>query len=256
MQKIQKLYRKDYTGENLVSELIYRNQTWEKTLDHAPNRVENIQISERAVVIGNGPSRLQLSANNLFDLLKNHRGGLLSAGRVQTYGCNALIRDFTPDFLVATGNEIINEIAGDNWHDTNRYYERTIVYANADAVLNFPGKFYLIPQNLGWNSGALAAYLACFDGHKKVYLLGHDAHSGEQTVNYNVYAGTPGYPKANDVNAEVFFTQAMLAVMQTYSDVDFVRVVPTEGFYMPDVWRYQLNLRQIVFRDFTVEIDL
>ena len=48
----------------------------------------------------------------------------------------------------------------------------------------------------------------------------------------------------------------MLNVMKTYSDVDFVRVSPTREYYMPDSWKYQLNLRQITFKDFVYEVDL
>ena len=44
---------------------------------------------DRAFVIGNGQSRLQIDLNNLR-----------SKGTI--YGCNALYRDFIPDVLVAT----------------------------------------------------------------------------------------------------------------------------------------------------------
>ena len=250
MQKLEKLYRKNYTGETVVKTLVWENSQWHSTAEFAPSNVVNNQISNRAVVIGNGPSRLELyPQGNLLNMLATHRGGLLAAGALQTYGCNALYRDFTPDFLVAS-NDMANELAASGYCDNN------IVYGSSDAVIGHPGKFYLVPQNPGWNAGAIATYLACFDGHKQVYLIGHDCHSNEQFVNYNVYAGTDNYTEFNAPNTEQYFILAMLEVMKTYSDVEFIRVMPNMNWYTPEEWKYLLNFRQIGFNEFVKEVDL
>lgn len=250
MQAIKKLYRTDYSGEELVRTLVWENSQWNLTKEFAPNNVVNNQISNKAVVIGNGPSRLDLyPQGDLLALLANHHGGLLAAGAVQTYGCNALYRDFAPDFLVAS-NDMAGELVSSGYCDNH------IVYGSSDAVLTHPGKFYLTPQNPNWDAGAIAAYLACFDGHKTVYVIGHDCHSGEDFVNYNVYTGTPNYPEYRSTNTEAFFIKTLLEVMKTYSDVDFVRVMPETSWYIPEEWKYQLNFRQIHFNDFVKEIDL
>jgi hypothetical protein len=250
MQKIDKIYRKDYTGETVVKTLVWKNSQWNVTEDFAPNNVVNNQISNRAVVIGNGPSRLELyPQGNLLDLLAGHRGGLLAAGAVQTYGCNALYRDFTPDFLVAS-NDMAKEIANSGYCDAN------IVYSSSDAVLSYPGKFYLTPQQPAWDAGAIAAYLACFDGHQQIYIIGHDCHSGDSFHNYNVYVNTPNYPTTNSANTEAFFIKTLAEVMRTYSDVEFIRVMPDENWYIPEEWKYFVNFRQIHFNDFVKEIDL
>ena len=250
MQKLEKLYRKNYTGETVVKTLVWENSQWHSTDEFAPSNVVNNQISNRAVVIGNGPSRLELyPQGNLLNMLATHRGGLLAAGALQTYGCNALYRDFTPDFLVAS-NDMANELAASGYCDNN------IVYGSSDAVIGHPGKFYLVPQNPGWNAGAIATYLACFDGHKQVYLIGHDCHSNEQFVNYNVYAGTDNYTEFNAPNTEQYFILAMLEVMKTYSDVEFIRVMPNMNWYTPEEWKYLLNFRQIGFNEFVKEVDL
>ena len=250
MQRIQQLYRKDYIGESVVKQLTYVNNAWEQILEFAPNNVVNNQISNKAVVLGNGPSRTELyPQGDLFGLLKNHKGGLLASGAVQTYGCNAIVRDFIPDFVVCN-DELASEMVNGG------YCEQTIVYGNANLVLDYPGKFYLTPQDPSWDMGAIAAYLACFDGHQTVYLLGFDTHSGEGYYHMNVYAGTPGYPQIPEPTTEAFFTKTMLEVMGTYPKVDFVRVTPTSTFYMPEEWKYQLNLRQITFNEFVKEVDL
>ena len=252
MQKIKPLNRSTYGGDNIVTELRYTGGAWHPTFEHVPNAVFNNQISNKAVVLGNGPSRLELyPQGNILEILHNHKGGLLAAGRVQTYGCNAIVRDFTPDFVVAN-DEVASELVNGG------YCDKTIIYGTAAMVLSYPGKFYLVPQDPSWDMGARAVYMACFDGHTTVYLMGfdcYDSHAGEQK-SYNVYADTPGYPSANSSNTEAFFIKSIEQVMQTYSHVDFVRVMPTESYTIPDCWKYLLNLRQISFNDFAREVDL
>ena len=252
MQKIKPLSRSTYGGDNVVTELSYVGGEWQPTSEYIPNAVFNNQISNRAVVLGNGPSRLELYPHgNMFELLKNHKGGLLAAGRVQTYGCNAIVRDFTPDFVVAN-DEVAHELVNGG------YCDKTIIYGTAAMVLKYPGKFYLVPQDPSWDMGARAAYLACFDGHTTVYLLGfdcYDSHASEQH-SYNVYVDTAGYPSTNSPNTEAFFIRSMEQVIKTYSNVDFVRVMPTDTYSVPDRWKYFLNLRQINFNNFVREVDL
>jgi hypothetical protein len=250
MQTVKKIYRKDYTGEEVVKTLTWANGVWTKETEFAPNNVVNNQISNKAVAIGNGPSRLNLYPyGNILEMLKKHKGGLLASGAVQTYGCNALYRDFTPDFLVCS-NDMATELAHSG------YCDHHIVYGSSDAVLEYPGKFYLTPQNPSWDAGAIAAYMACFDGHKQVYVIGHDCHSDDAFINYNVYTGTPNYPAFNSANTEGFFIKTLTTLMQVYNDVEFVRVMPDENWYCPDEWKYMLNFRQIHFNDFVTEIDL
>mgnify|MGYP003149779602 CR=1 FL=1 len=54
-------------------------------------------MSEPAFIIGNGLSRKDFNLNRLV-------------GQGCTFGCNALYRDFTPDYLVAIDDKIIEEI--------------------------------------------------------------------------------------------------------------------------------------------------
>ena len=130
------------------------------------------------------------------------------------------------------------------------------MYANAPHIQANPGKFYLIPQDPGWNSGTLATYLAAFDGHTTIYLLGFD---GQDTpgCNYNVYAGTANYQHATMAQADpAFFDISMKYIFDLYDNVDFVRVMPTQASAMPESWKYTTNLRQISFRQYVLEADL
>jgi hypothetical protein len=244
MLKVAKSYRKDYTGEDIIVERKKEGTHWYETVETVPNAVTNNQISNRAVVIGNSPSRLEFNIQHLKKF-----SGLLGADTLQTYGCNALYRDFTPDFLVAHGNEIVKEIAG------SEYVKNNIVYTNALHLLAYPGKFYLIPHNPYADAGTTAAYIAAFDGHKKIYLLGFEEQDTEN-YNYNVYAGTNGYDALEvDILSDKWIANRV-ELFNLYDDVDFVWVTHRGTNTVPESHKYCTNFRQISHRDFVLETDL
>lgn len=245
MQKLKKIYRSNYGGENVVTSLTYENADWTAVTDYVPNAVFNAHTTTQAIAIGNGESRLG------FDLrhIANHKAGFGGADRLQSYGCNALYRDFAPDFLVAVGDKIAEEIA------LSVYPGEHIVYAHGQHVINYPGKFYLIPQNVSYDAGALAVYMACFDGHKKVFMLGYDSYDVYGPVN-NVYKDTNGYPPSTEKQSDAFWTGTLLSVMTTYDDVEFVRIMPERTWWIPPAIDALPNFRQINFRDFVLEADI
>jgi len=244
MLKVAKSYRKDYTGEDIIVERKKEGTHWYETVETVPNAVTNNQISNRAVVVGNSPTRLEFNLQHLKKF-----SGLLGADTLQTYGCNAVYRDFTPDFLVAHGNDIVKELA------ESEYIKDNIVYTNAIHLLEYPNKFYLIPYNPYADAGTTAAYIAAFDGHKKIYLLGFDEQDSEN-YNFNVYAGTNGY---DAVDAEILsdtWVTNRIELFNLYDDVDFIWVTPRGRSTVPESHKYCLNFRQISHRDFVLETDL
>ena len=248
MKQIKKLYRRDYQGEEVITELAVANLQWSLSREFIPNSVINNQISNQACVIGNGISRKDFNLNAVI----GHFGGLLAKKKLQTYGCNALYRDYTPDFLFASGDDfgIVSEIADSG------YCDRNIVYTSAPHVQNHPGKFYLVPQDPAWNAGSIATMTAAFDGHSTIYLLGFD---GQDTAryNYNMYAGTEWYQGSTNAQAAPDFLDiTMKQIFDVYNDVDFVRVMPSKYAEMPEAWKYCTNLRQISFREYILEADL
>ena len=246
MRPIKKLYRDDYTGESLVTDLTWEFGAWHLEQEQQPANNYNVEGSTRAIVIGNGVSRKEFPLH----VLKQHQDRNVGQKTFRTYGCNALYRDFTPNFLIAVGDKIAEEIS------QTRYTHDNIVYAPASITTKYPGEFYLIPQDPGWNSGAVATYMACFDGHKIVYLFGFDGIEGPN-ASLNIYDGTPGYDVAPSYGySEDYWVKAMLDVFNTYNDVEFIRVMPTEQSRMPEEWKYVTNLRQISVRDFVIEADL
>ncbi len=240
-----KLYRTNYTGEDIIQERTLQNGQWVSTTEHVPNNVINNQISNRAVVFGNGEGRLDFNVNHLL----NKKSGLLGADTLQSYACNAFYREYTPDFLVVTSRTIADELAKTNYPANN------IVYTRVDISLEFPRKFYLIPLDPHADAGATAAYIACFDGHKKIYFVGCEGQH-EPNYNNNIYADTSGYASKNSDMLGNNWEESYRQLFKVYDDVDFVLVTPNGRYTVKDSWKACTNFRQISHRDMVLEADL
>lgn len=227
MFKIKRLFRENYQGEEVVSKLTYENGQWVEERDWIMNHVSNTRLSSQAIVIGGGSSWKDGDFKFNLDHIKNHKGGIRGANKLQVYGANGMYQYLMPDFLVVDDDHAEQSI-----QDGATY--STIVYAHAKKIIEFPGRFYLIPQDPPWNAGTLATYMACFDGHTKIFLMGFDGKPGD----------------------DAFYEQTMMQLFTLYHDVEFIRVAPTVGYYMPESWKYCANVRQIDYRGFTLEADL
>lgn len=239
---MEKLYRVNYTGENCLYKKTQRSGKVTETREWIPNTIAQFDHTGNAVIIGNGPSRLDL---NLY-FISHHGGGHQGRRRLTSYGCNALYRDMAPNFLVVTSDTIAAEVV------SNDYATENIVLAHPEAILHYPKMFHLVPYDRYWNAGAIATWLACFDGQKKIYLLGFD-NQLEPGKNLNVYAGTPGYQTAQSLVQDAAWIETMRDIFVAYDDVEFVWVNPTT---MPESWKYVPNIRQITTRQFVFEADL
>ena len=245
MLKITKNYRSEYKGEDIVTERVYDHQQWHSQTEYVPNAVFNYQISKQAVVIGNGLTQKDFDVN----IIMKHQGGLLGETRLQTYGCNALFRDYKPDFLVITDRVIAEEAV------LNGYAKDHICYSRANILLEFPKRFYLTPMDPVTDAGTTAAYIACFDGHKKVFMLGID---GQDTYNfnYNVYCNTNGYDSKNHDIKDFKWVADKAILFHTYDDVEFIWVTKTGMHNIPEAWKECPNFRQVNTREFVLEGNL
>ena len=77
-----------------------------------------------AFVLGNGKSRLNADLN----ILKDH--GVI-------YGCNALYREFEPDYLVAVDVKMINEIIDSGYHKRREVWTNPNKGVKTKARVNF-----------------------------------------------------------------------------------------------------------------------
>ena len=211
-EEIQPIEWKQYVGETVNTNLIIRKGKKIQETAFYEDKVKAVPRGN-AYCIGNGPSRKG------FDLNKLKATG-------QTYGCNALYRDFVPDFIFSVDTKMTLKMCED------KVYEKCIHYAPALEV-NRPyskNKLHLTPNNPHWISGNQAFWTAAVHGHKNIYLIGFDFREyGKDQLN-NIYQDTENYGKRHsDIIFEVWLTQfRQLQKMRPYCNWVVVHDDPPE----------------------------
>lgn len=168
----------------------------------------------RSFVLGNGQSRLNIKP---ADLQKY--------GKI--YGCNALYREYEPDYLIAVDPKMIVEIEKTGYQRTHE------VWTNPNAKYrNYHGFKYFSPS-LGWSSGPTALHLAVSHGAQEIWIFGFDFEGKSGLLN-NVYADTVNYRKSTDpATYHGNWQRQTEQVIRTNPKIKFYRAVaPT--FYNPD----------------------
>ena len=168
---------KPYKGEMVNTVLTIRKGKKIQETAWYEDRVNAVPHGN-AYCIGNGPSRKD------FDLNKLKATG-------QTYGCNALYRDFIPDYIFSIDSPVTLTMVND------KVYEKCIHYTPSPEVNRYPKEgpshLHLIPNNPHWICGNQAIWTAGVHGHKNVYLLGYDFREfGKDQLN-NIYQDTENY---------------------------------------------------------------
>jgi len=238
-------YAAEYEGEFMIHATRIEDGQRVEDREWIPGTLTNNDHRGNAVIIGNGESREKFNLR----LLADHKGGLFASLKVQTYGCNALYRDFTPDFLISNTDDMVEEIANSGYCDNN------IVFSNARQMVKNPGKFHLVPQNLTMNAGSVATYLAAFHGHRNIYLIGFDNQEADN-MNNNLYAGTNAYSDANTkINSSKWIAH-MQRLFNAYIDTTFHYVHPNAAYVLPEKWKWCTNLKLKNYRDYISELDI
>ena len=166
---------KPYEGEEVCINMTIRKGKRTRDMKFFDDQVKAVPRGN-AYCIGNGPSRKG------FDLNKLKASG-------QTYGCNALYRDFMPDFIFSVDTKVTMKMCEDE------VGLKTVHYAPALEVnrKQSNGMLKLIPNNPHWISGNAAFWTAGVHGHKNIYLLGYDFREyGKDQLN-NIYQDTENY---------------------------------------------------------------
>ena len=189
-------------------------------------------MTKECIIIGNGKSREGLDLH----LLKS------PDNRVITFGCNALYRDFWPDYLVAIDEKIIGEIKGsdyppdrfieppedEKWEPVNLHWGRA---KSDDPDWN--------PQRPRSNAGMNAILEAIKKGYDHLYLLGLDfLLIEEEKALSNLYDGTHAYGPETRANLQDtrnrfdFFGY----ILEKNPKVQFILVFPQEDkIYEPEL---------------------
>jgi hypothetical protein len=214
-------YREDYAGEHILVKTTFQGGKKTEQREWMENPITNQHISGRAAVIS---SNVDYSQFNLKHL-QNHRGGLLGTKRLQTYGAGNSNEYLNVDFYVSTDREKINNL--------KEYAKDNIVYSSTSVCLNNPGSFYIIPYQPGLDDQSHAVYLAAFDGHQEIFLLGYNNDTPVANSNWQ-----------HNVNR----------IMHTYKNVTFY-VVGVE-INIPELWRKNVNVKTMTYRDFICYCDV
>lgn len=139
-------------------------------------------------VIGNGESRRSIDLEKL-----RNKGTII--------GCNALYRDFHPDYLVSVDDLMINEIKASNYEgdlitvSTNKRDNKRYVSDKSGVIADYDKEIS------GWSSGGVAlSYSSDKLQGNMIYLLGFDFDPLKKITKYNnMYKGTNNYRDPNGV---------------------------------------------------------
>jgi hypothetical protein len=175
-------------------------------------------MNNEALVIGNGPSRLNFDLHELNALMT-------------TYGCNALYRDFLPDYLISMDYSLVSEIITHKVHHATKFYTQ---HDNRIDKLHEEGE----PINFFWgqsktiDSGNSALMLALQNGHDTVYIIGFD-YSSSPSQMPNVYQGTKYYGREHVYHCadtkELQWINQLSSTLKKYPNQRVVRVVGTKN---------------------------
>lgn len=207
-------------------------------------RIINNNISKVAYIIGNGVSRKNFDLNKLI-------------GNGTSLGCNALYRDFEPDYLIAIDHKMITEIvdyARNHGTPQNKkeYLDKHFWVRHLPEGIEW---HRILPPSRGWASGPTAALLAIETLlYDRVYLIGFDfeglpGKTEEKTFN-NMYADTSCYQSV--LSKETFYknwVQQIDVLLAEFPDVNMYRV-QSESFFIPEQLELRSNLRHITYQDF------
>jgi hypothetical protein len=148
---------------------------------------------------------------------------------MQVYGVQDVYKKLKCDFLVALGQDTLDEIK------ESEYDESNIVYTSTKGCLENQGAFYLIPQSTRSTPHATAIWLACFDEHKEVFLFGYDQFS-------------------YDAVQQIKMVVSVEEVIKTYPSVRFHHV--RKHGDMPESWKYLPNIDSMTIAEYVSYADI
>lgn len=195
------------------------------------HQLKMLHQNNAAFVLGNGTSRLKLKLSKLPTV-------------ATIYACNAIYREFEPDYLVAVDTKMVNEIIESGYHLSHQ------VWTNPNKGVSSKENINFFHPHKGWSSGPTALWLACQHGHKNIYIFGFDYHGLNGKLN-NVYANTNNYRKSSD--PATFFGNWLNQTEKTireYNRINFYRVIES-GAFIPDNLSNLINLRHVTYDEFS-----
>ena len=165
----------------------------------------------KGFVIGNGISRKG------FDLEQLRDKGII-------VGCNAIYREFSPDYVVFVDNAMGQELA-DNYPGTI-VGQRAMAAGKSRRLVHKPG--YRVGSRC---SGGLAIDFAISRGCDDIYWIGFDNPKKATFNEASLYAKTKNYSRAGNWNYSSFITEYK-EILTYYSTTQIYNVI-REGVSNP-----------------------
>lgn len=217
---MQKLYRTEYPGEFVITNTVFKRGHKEQTREWIENPVDVSSHSKRACCIAPYYNERKLPMVRL----ENHRGGLLGRDRMQLYTVDDQWKKIKTDFTVINEQPLLDEVKQEGYQVDN------VIYTTASRCIANPGEFYLIPLGVYNPPIVTIVWLACFDGHKDIFLYGYNRLEIPDKLIFQIRD-----------------------VMQLYDEVSFHHVTDERS---PDAWLRCLNFDTISIRDFISLCDI
>ena len=202
--------------------MLFRSKK-EQSREWVANPIQNQHISGRAACIASNINKDRFDHTRL----QRHRGGLLGSKKLQTYGVGEITKEMRVDFAVEVDQHRLNEIID------RQYQSNNIVYTTSRQCIEHPGEFYLVPYSPNLCAESLALYIASFDGHAEIYMIGYS----------NNTAGSIGD-----------WTSQVGQVISAYKGTKFIAV--GNQAHMPDNWLAQPNFEVVDYRHFISYCDV
>jgi len=206
----------------------------------------------RSFVIANGTSRLQFDLKKLKDIGK-------------TYGCNALYRDFAPDYIGCIDSPIFEEMVANNaWLFSkmiakHKYESALKMFPKArDHIQSFKDA---LGEDRHFDTGQTMLDYAARNtkGPGKIFMLGFDLSykidNAKQSTNpmNNIYKGTNSYAP---VDALEKFSGKWIKQMSTiFKENKIIQFYRVGGEIWPEEWRHIDNVRQMNYEEFNEYIN-
>ena len=195
--------------------------------------------AKTAFVIGNGVSRKGIDLN----LLKPH-------GTV--YACNAVYREFNPDYLVAVDPKMVFEI-----DEAGYQYKHNNVWTNNNKRFESLTGLNYFDQSLSWSSGPTELHISSQHKHSIIYMLGFDYMGLDAGKRYNnVYANTKNYMKEHD-RATYYhnWLRQTEDILRKYPQINYCRVILPDNLQTHKLNSF-VNYNTMLVDDFQVKLKI
>lgn len=222
---MEERYRADYEGEYVITGLRIVNGRKQQEREFIENPLNINSISGRATCVSVGDSSTRLYLDRLT---KYH--GLLNTLPLNVYTTGNLYNKVHANFHITFNRDYLQELVDQD------LTEKIMVYTSNSNCIKTPGEFFIIPYGVKGTEESIAAYLAAFDGHTEVFLLGYDEYTND------------GQTRRTKM------IESLMSVFDAYSTVKFYHVIAQGN--KPTEWLQYRNVKSMTVTEYVSYCDI